>query len=728
MKYITRGDSSPQGKPKVYFTGHPKDCSAYLDSISKMILDLHNCAIFYDEDPEHPEDEENFISDLDSMQLIVLVVTSRYVYSKTFAHDVVFKHAIEKHIPVLPILEESGIEADFNKKCGDLQFLNPHSRDTTEISFEEKLKKFLDAILIGDELAEKVRKAFDAYVFLSYRKKDRRYAQELMRLIHSNDFCRDIAIWYDEFLVPGENFNDAIKDAMEKSELFALAVTPNLLEKPNYVMTTEYPAAIEAGKKIIPAVLESTNEEKLKECYKNIPDTVDTSDSKALADALSDALKNIAVLDNDGDPQHMFFIGLAYLGGIDVEVDHERAVEMITYAAEKELPEAIEKLVNMYRMGEGVSRSYKTAIEWQRKLVEVRKKEYEKEPDEEKGIIWLSAVWELGDSMRIIGRNSEVEKIYKEMLGVSQKIYDDFGTGRANACISLCYNCLGNICEARSDLSGAREYYEKALEIDKCLVEQQLDFAYVSRNLYTSYKNLGKICEIQEDFSGVREYYQKSLEINKCLAEQHPDHYMIQRDLSVSYDNLGNFCKTILYFDGAKECYEKSLEIRKRLAERHPDSVQTQRDLSTSYNNLGTFSETFRAITDAREYYVKSFVIRERLAKQQPESVEAQRDLAIGYEKLGDICIIPEELPMQKRYYKKAFELFKSVADQLKTANAYADLADGYYRLSVIAQTGTVRKKYLRLAADIWQRLVKQCPDVPEYADKLEIIQKFIEE
>ena len=51
------------------------------------------------------------------------------------------------------------------------------------------------------------------------------------------------AIWFDEYLVPGERFNDAIRDAFEKSSLFAMAVTPHLTEDGNYVMRVEYPLA-----------------------------------------------------------------------------------------------------------------------------------------------------------------------------------------------------------------------------------------------------------------------------------------------------------------------------------------------------------------------------------------------------------------------------------------------------------------------------------------------------
>ena len=124
-------------------------------AITDAILKFHNCAVFYDEDPEHPEDGENFISDLARMKLIVVVVTSRYVYGNTFAHNTVFQHAVKRHIPVLPILEEGGIEQNFNEKCGNLQYLDPNAKDDTAISFEDKLKKLLDSVPMGDELAPK---------------------------------------------------------------------------------------------------------------------------------------------------------------------------------------------------------------------------------------------------------------------------------------------------------------------------------------------------------------------------------------------------------------------------------------------------------------------------------------------------------------------------------------------------------------------------------------------
>ena len=62
------------------------------------------------------------------------------------------------------------------------------------------------AILLGEERLD----AFAAKIFLSYRKKDRALARELMRTIHQDPLLRDVAIWYDEFLTLGEDFNAEI--------------------------------------------------------------------------------------------------------------------------------------------------------------------------------------------------------------------------------------------------------------------------------------------------------------------------------------------------------------------------------------------------------------------------------------------------------------------------------------------------------------------------------------
>ena len=217
----TRGDSSPQGKSRVYFSCHPDDFEKYFDLLSGEIFETQNCAIYYESDRSEDADLEDVRSRLSDMQLFVVPITTNFLTKPSKARDFEYGLANEQHTPILPIAMEPGLDKLFpeimnrvGEGFGDVQFLDHTSQDVTAISYNEKLKNRLDSILVGDELAERVRAAFDAYIFLSYRKKDRAEAKDLMNLIHRIPYCRDIAIWYDEFLTPGEPWNHAIAEAM----------------------------------------------------------------------------------------------------------------------------------------------------------------------------------------------------------------------------------------------------------------------------------------------------------------------------------------------------------------------------------------------------------------------------------------------------------------------------------------------------------------------------------
>ena len=524
LKYVTRGEQTAQGKQKAYFCAHPDDYGRYFEKITNEILDTlakennRNCAFFYLEDATAERDED-FRFSFKEMNLIVMPVTTRLLTAKNPALDIEFRLAAEYGIPVLPIMMESGLEDVFNAKCGDIQFLDPNSRDATAISYEEKLTKYLTSVLIGDELAEKIRKAFDAYIFLSYRKKDRKYAQELMRLIHKNEFCRDIAIWYDEFLTPGENFNKSIEDALKKSKLFALTVTPNLVNEENYVMTVEYPMAKKADKLILPAELVETDKTALSEKYEGIPDCVRSDDESALSASLENALEGIALRENDSDPEHNFFIGLAYLGGIDVEKDHERAIKLITSSAEAGLPEAMEKLVSISRNGEIGARDYEKAIECQKKLVAYRKKVYIENQDEDSAFDYLNDIWDLGDYIYELRRIDDAETVYKVMLAASEVINEKFQKNWTLRTLSVSYNKLGDICKSRGKLEAAEEYYRKSLGIDEKLANETGTVESL-RDLSVSYNRLGDICKSRGKLEDAEEYYRKMNDILEKLANE----------------------------------------------------------------------------------------------------------------------------------------------------------------------------------------------------------------
>ena len=673
MQYITIKGISAQGIPKVYVTGHSAGFEKYLHEIADDLLKFSNCAVFYDPTPEQPESMETFFDDLESMQLVVLVVTADFVEQDTFAFSHVFKFAQDHTIPVLPIQEDSDIEEAFNKKCGDLQMLNRNSHDRTQISYEYKLKQYLDSVLIGDEMIEKIRAAFDAYVFLSYRKKDREYAQKLMRLIHSNDFCRDIAIWYDEFLVPGENFNEAIEEAMKKSELFALAVTPNLLEDNNYVMTTEYPEAARSQKPVMPVELVETDKQALQEKYKDIPSPISAGDPKCIAETVRQALGLESTENND--PQHLFFIGLAYLSGIDVEVDRERAVKMITAAAEQDLPEAISKLASLYHEGEGVERDFPNAIKWQKRLVQLREEQYKKtgaESDARQWMLdyrqWASDTTQTWDYWEIIYANwwdalelykkeltvlEELMKrfsddwfenhLFKTLLDISfsylqlnktqesiewsekafkvkEKLPDHIGTAEEYRELYSIYNFSGDFWRKHlEDLPMAIMWYERAAEATEKLAATE-DVDKANDRFYYLYSDIGDFHEKNGDISNARVWYEKVVTVREKEAEE-KNSEMSFFTLSETYVKLYVFCHKLGDNDAAKVYFEKAVATDKLIEKkhfekfitrcfRHADDCDRQGDIAGAKEWIESLDMTYGSL--GKEFLQSKAILREK--------------------------------------------------------------------------------------------------------------------
>ena len=364
-----RGSAALKDTQKVWLCAVPSDHRKYGRVLAEELMDCRSSiSVWYPADPGQEisgSELRAYLDDLKQMQLFVIPVTAEFLTTDNRARLTEMQLAIDNGIPVLPVFVEPGLDEKFNSVCGNLQCLDRCNDDPTALPFNVKLASFLDSVLLNDELVSRIRQSFAAYIFLSYRKKDRDHAQEIMRLIHKNEYSRDIAIWYDEFLTPGEDFNDSIREALRKSGLVSLVVTPNFLEDPNYVKDHEYPEARDSGKPIMPVMAVPTDPDALQNAFKGLPECIvaDENASEAVERMIKSALK----IKRDDSPEHKFFMGLAYLSGIDVESDHERALKLITEAAEGGLNEACSRLASMYRSGMGVKRDYGKAAFWQQR-------------------------------------------------------------------------------------------------------------------------------------------------------------------------------------------------------------------------------------------------------------------------------------------------------------------------------------------------------------------------
>lgn len=765
LQYKTRGNTSPQGKSRVYFCCHPDDMATYFESISDDILASQNCSVWYAQDANAARDEA-FLNDLAQMQLFVMPVSSNLMYKPSQALHVEFPFAVQHHIPILPLMQESGLEDVFNQKCGNLQFLDANARDVTAIPYQDKLKTFLSSVLIGDETAQKIRAAFDAYIFLSYRKKDRKYAQELMHLIHKNEFCRDIAIWYDEFLTPGENFNDAIKHALDKSDLFVMTVTPNLVCEPNYIMDIEYPMARDVGKLIIPAEMVQTDRDALCQNFKQLPTPTDARDSKALRQSLLSTVQALAIKENDDSPEHNFFIGLAYLGGIDVEIDHERALALITASAEAGLPEAINKLIQMYENGEGVARNYEAAIVWREKKILHAEKTYSDSHDEPSLHELFWAITACGSAYRSLGKESLAHEKHLYALSLLESSGMSEASPRILRDLAVCYRNLGVHCSNASDFDNAKIYHNKVLAITEQLFEaspsastrEDLIIAYITVGipgysganavsyrekaiaiaeelvretgsirarelLVYAYKYHGIFLKIsgKKNLPLAKGYYEKMLPLAKELFIE-TGTLQAQRDLGDAYSLIASICESEGDTEAKLQWEEKCLEISEELAKK-THAVQDRSTLSSAYARFAMYYEQLGIRETALLYHQKEHAIRKEIAAIS-DSVPHLESFARSNHGLGEYYRTAGDIDKAFEYYDQELSVQEQVARNTQSWMKYETLANTCHR---IAGYHPKRKAtYLQRALDIYRKLYEEHPEKNKFARLIEQIEAML--
>ena len=708
IQFKTRGDSTNQGKPRVYFCCHPDDFDMYFEPVRNEILDKQNCAVyFYDNASSIPEQERE--TDLLSMQLFVIPVTTNLLTKPSIAMDKDFPLALKNKIPVLPLIQERGLEGLFARKFGDMQYLDKTQRDTTAISYEEKLEKHLSDILLGDEMTKKIKNEFDAYIFLSYRKADRICAQELMRLIHKNKYYRDVAIWYDEFLTIGEDYRENIKETLQNSGLFVLVVTPNLLLPGsfggvNYVMKEEYPTAKKTDVNILPVEMEKTNRSELEKLYPDIPLCVDPNNDDMMRRFLISAIWDMGVREIDNSAEHSFLIGLAYLGGIDVEVDRERAVTLIEDAANCGLAEAMEKLVSMYRTGEGVERNYEEAIKWQGKLVGYWKKQYKKTKDKNESVLYtnddgtVEDVAELYINASLVYANYLSESGYiilstfhYDMLKKScEEIYNDSGMHKYKSLIGDIYYSHARELEIAGRFSESLKWYIKSLEVRQALLTE--DSSMKTRlDLCRNYSSVGNIFYMSGNTDKASLYYiERDKILKELVGETNVVEASIRREVAISSSNMGDVLSKVGVLNKAKEFYEASLDIFEKIAE-EIQTIEAKRDLASCYVRLGRITANDN-ISDAKDFLEESLRIREELA-YETNTILDRRDMSDSYYWLG---VILEKQDMKKAldYYEDSCKISNELLEEALRTDWVAvkrDLARAYMRIGALMEKA---KKY----------------------------------
>ena len=728
LGYKTKDNKNPYGKMKIYFCSTRKDFEYYFESVSEAVLCEDKCfdyAIWYDKDEHSSDGVELDYSYLTEMRMFIVLVTSNFFESGSKAEKEL-EFAIKNKIPVLPLLAEKGIETLFNAKFGDLHALSIVDGFDKE-DYQKNLKRFLDTVLLGEKLLKEIRDLKEDYIFLSYRKKDREQALALMKQLHEEEGCEEIAIWYDEYLMPGENFDTYIEERLRNSKAFVLTVTPHILEEENYIITTEYKAARDKREsdsyEIFPIEMVDLSEqekEDLKQKYEDLPECVYKQDRAAIREWLQQVF-----FDNQNkDGRYHFLIGLAYLKGINRERDGERAERLIKKAAVQKKEDAIRRLISMYEFGDGVERDKGLQIYWQEMLVDKLGKAYQsnkKNPEAlEKFIFESIQLGELYYSNRQFGKACKLYEntlvLFKQVKSLTSELLREYIQLMLHY-IEIKEETTKNPAEIRNLLMKCKELRNAGFALIK-----KSKNARHSRDLYMVRLEEADLHWGLKEYSQAEKIYEETIENLKYLT--------FNKELGVYYSDLIHVYQkrgALRLERGEVEKSRTDLEEALKLNqewEQWKDSEDVQYDFSLNYEKLGDFywrvygKEQLGVVEDCFE---KSIQYLKKVMQGQRHMGMAL-ELVTLYRRIGGVYVDADRIEEAEKVLSLALGELEGISKQtdqaevhLHTGECYGDFADIYYE--------QYSKKLLagEETKEAFEKVVEYAEKACVYAEKAEI-------
>jgi len=670
-----RGEQIPKQAQRVFLCLDPKNIA----DKDKLISNIHDmkygmdCVVSWLE-TQKDIDEEELRNELHDTHALVVWVTSELLQTVSTGKNLIeFQIARELKCPIIPIAKDSSLFPYFTELVDAI-----HGIAISDSEYHEKLKKQLETFLAAEELMKEIdEKAFTAKIFLSYRKMDIKKAREFMKKFHDLAGFEAISIWYDNFLTAGRVFDDEIKQSIIKSDAFTLLVTPNLLEKndkgkDNYVVSTEYPFARDEGKPVVPVEAQKTDIELFERIFRGVEKAAFVDNTESLSAAFKTKLNNSS-FEEKMDSERARLLGMAYLKGVGVEKDIDRAIKLLETCA-KENDEsayrAARQLADIYFKGIDVNINYDKSLHWEVRTAAISEKIFGK------GHINTAASYhKIALTHTYLCSFDEALEWFQKAIEINESVL-----GKNHLDIATAYNDIAVLYSNQAKYEIALKMHQKSLEIhEKILGKEHATTA-------TTYHNIAVIYMKHGEYYTALEWYQKALEIREMvLGKEHPDTALTCNNIAVVYNEQ---CR----FHRALDLHLEVLGIRKKaLGEEHPDTAD-------SYNNIASVYLKQNEYDKALELFNKALEIREKiLGKEHLHTTATYNNIAAVYYNQG-------EYDKALKWYQKDLVVCEKVLGRENL-----DTATSYYNIAVLLNTqGKYDEalKYYQNVAEIYEKVL----------------------
>jgi non-specific serine/threonine protein kinase/serine/threonine-protein kinase len=233
--------------------------------------------------------------------------------------------------------------------------------------------------------------------------------------------------------------------------------------------------------------------------------------------------------------------------------------------------------------------------------------------------------------------------------------------------LAAAYERVGDIQGAQAsanvgDTVGARQSYQRALEIRQLLAQGKSATAADRSALGASYLKMSRLSDKTGDSSSVLENARKALAVYQELSAADPQSIEGREGVAFAWHNVAQGLFNTGDTVAALGLFRKEAEIFEAVAASDPANVHRQQNLALSYKKIGAMLSVLKDHQAALESNRKALAIEQRLMTANPTNVELQRAISFTYGDIGANLLANTDVAAGMESYHTALKIRRALA------------------------------------------------------------------
>jgi eukaryotic-like serine/threonine-protein kinase len=286
----------------------------------------------------------------------------------------------------------------------------------------------------------------------------------------------------------------------------------------------------------------------------------------------------------------------------------------------------------------------------------------------------------LGVASGITGRFDEAYHALNESISIrSALVSADSTNATYRGDLALSLSNLGEIALAEGkDVASAEKLFQRALEIQKGLVEAAPKDGDALKNIAATSSNLAAVYD-RRDATAALVACRHAVDYMHRALQAAPRSISFQTKLATMYSNLGAFQAKAQELDAARTSYQRAIDLLLPLHKEAAENKTFRMDLAAVYNNLGMLQAQTRQVNAAQDSFDRALEVYEPLPKMYPQDHALASSIGGVYNNVGFLLSATGQVDKAVSEYYRAIAAQSTAYRLAPQIEKYKEFLDRHY-------------------------------------------------